>query len=72
MIVTTDKLLLDNQLLRIDGFAPCKVIVEDGIIYLEFLDRDRLRSRCRGDHLLKISLEELTLKIKELANHIGE
>lgn len=68
MIVSTDKLLIDKDLLRIDGFAPCKIIVEENVIYLEFLDRDRLRSRCRGDHLLKISLEDLALKIKELTH----
>lgn len=67
MKITPDKLMLDqDNFLRLDGSAGCKLIEMDGEVWLEFYDRDRLRSSCRGDHLLHIRLSDFITRIQEL------
>jgi hypothetical protein len=67
MITSPSKLILDeSNFLRLDGSACCRLIVEDGVIWLEFLDRDRLRSQCRGDQRLRIKLDDFKAQVEAL------
>lgn len=67
MISPPNKLIIDDaNFLRLDGSACCKVIVVDGVVYLEFFDRDRLRSSCRGDQYLRITLKDFAERIAQL------
>lgn len=67
MKVNPDKLILDQHaFLRLDGFPCCKLVEIEGEPYLEFFDRDRLRSSCRGDHFLRISLKDFKEQAERL------
>jgi hypothetical protein len=50
----------DTSLVRVDGIIVCKQVVKCGVVYLQFKDGDRLRSRCRGTAFIEIPLEALT------------
>lgn len=49
----------DDGLARIDGIVACRRIIRGGIIYIQFLDKDRLRSKCRGTEFVEIPLIKL-------------
>jgi hypothetical protein len=72
MKITLEKIVLDEaNFLRMDGSATCKIVIEDGQIWLEFYDRDRLRSQCRGDQYLKISLDDFVARVNELTKVVS-
>lgn len=67
MKITPDKLMLDKEgFLQLDGSKSCKLVQMDGEVWLEFYDRDRMRSSCRGDHLLHIRLSDFITRVQEL------
>lgn len=67
MKITPDKLVLNKDgSLRLDGSVCCRLLIQDGEVWLEFYDRDRLRSSCRGDHLVCIKLEDFITRIDAL------
>jgi hypothetical protein len=52
-----------DGLAKLDGIPMFRVIVRDGGIYLEFCDRDRLRSSCRGSRFVEIPLKSMVAVI---------
>ena len=53
-----------DGIVRVDGAAVFKRVELDGVIYLEFVDRDRMRSKCRGSKFIKIALTELVKQME--------
>lgn len=54
MIKTTD-----TGLIRIDGITVFRKVVREGIIYIEFCDNDRMRTKCRGTRFVEVPLSVL-------------
>ena len=54
-----------DGMVRINGAPVFKRVELDGVIYLEFVDRDRMRSSCRGSKFVKVSLTEIIEKLNE-------
>lgn len=54
-----------DGMVRIDG-APLFKRIEraDGVIILQFIDRDRMRSACRGSRFIEIPLTELVKQME--------
>ena len=57
----------DDGLMRVDGVPMFRRIERDGVVYLEFFDRDRLRAQCRGTRLVEVSLDTIVTMLK--GNH---
>ena len=69
MSLTVDKTKISfNEfgLVRVDGVAAFRKEVRDGVIYIEFIDHDRMRSQCRGTKFVEIPLDELIVRIREV------
>ena len=49
----------DNGLVRIDGITVFRKVVREGIIYIEFCDNDRMRTKCRGSRFVEVPLSVL-------------
>ena len=50
----TEVKIADDGLARLDGIPIFRKIERDGIIYVQFQDRDRMRSQCRGSNFVEI------------------
>ena len=70
MIATVNQIqVADDGLVRVDGVPMFRRIERDGVVYLEFFDRDRLRAQCRGTRLVEVSLDMLCDIIKKEHNN---
>lgn len=49
----------DTGLIRIDGITVFRKVVREGIIYIEFCDNDRMRTKCRGTRFVEVPLSVL-------------
>lgn len=54
-----------SGLIRVDGLILCKKVIRNGVTFLQFKDKDNLRSQCQGRTLIEISLVELTEVIEQ-------
>lgn len=46
--------IADDGLARLDGIPIFRKVERGGIIYVQFQDRDRMRSQCRGTNFVEI------------------
>ena len=53
----------DDNLVRIDGIGVFRRIQREGVLYLQFMDTDRYRAKCRGSKFVEIPLHILVEKI---------
>jgi hypothetical protein len=56
--------ITEDGLMKIDGVPMFRKIVRHGVIYIQFCDKDRMRSNCRGTRLVEIKLDILLLAIQ--------
>ena len=65
--ITRESVKIDPSggMIRIDGMNLCKKVIRNGVIYLQFKDRDAVRSNCRHACLIEISLDELVGMIEQ-------
>lgn len=54
----------EDGLTKVDGIPAFRRIVRDGRIYLQFRDRDSMRSSCRGSIYAEIPLDVLVELLK--------
>ena len=52
-----------DGLVRVDGITVFRKVERDGIIFIQFCDRDRMRAQCRGSKYVEIPLDVLIGKI---------
>ena len=45
-----------TSLVRVDNITVCKLVIRCGVPCLQFKDKDRLRSQCRGTEFIEIPL----------------
>lgn len=55
--------ITDDNLVRIDGIGVFRRIQREGVLYLQFMDTDRYRAKCRGSKFVEIPLHILVQKI---------
>jgi len=53
----------EDGLMKLDGVPMFRKVVRDGAIYVQFYDKDRMRSNCRGSRLVEIRLDLLVLSV---------
>lgn len=53
----------EDNLVRIDGIGVFRRIQRDGVLYLQFMDTDRYRAKCRGSKFVEIPLHILVAVI---------
>lgn len=53
----------DDNLVRIDGIGVFRRIERAGVLYLQFMDTDRYRAKCRGSKFVEIPLHILVAVI---------
>lgn len=56
--------ITEDNLVRIDGIGVFRRIRRDGVLYLQFMDTDRYRAKCRGSKFVEIPLHILVEKIE--------
>lgn len=63
---TTGKMvkISEDGMIRVDGITVFRRVERDGILYVQFKDYDRMRSKCRGTYLVEIPLNILVEMIK--------
>lgn len=49
-----------DDLVRVDGITICRRVVRDGVLYLQFYDRDKIRSNCRGSNCVEVPFSVLS------------
>lgn len=54
----------DEDVFRLDGLTIFRKVVRDGVIYLQFKDHDKMRSKCRGTYYMEIPLDILVEKLR--------
>ena len=54
-----------DGLVKIDGITSFRKISRDGVIYIQFCDHDRMRSKCRGTRFVEVPLDILFKKLEE-------
>ncbi len=54
----------ERGLVRIDQVPAFRVNTRDGVVYIEFIDRDRMRASCKGSRYVEIPLDVLYNKLK--------
>jgi len=59
----------EQGLIRVDGVAVFRVEVVNGVIFVEIIDRDKMRAQCRGAKFVQIPLDDLVARIKEVTNN---
>ena len=66
--ITRESVKIDPSggMIRIDGLILCKKVIRNGEIWLQFKDRDAVRSNCRHACLIEISLDELVGMIEKV------
>jgi hypothetical protein len=62
----TGKTILEDPdgLVRVDGITVFRKVERDGVMFIQFCDRDRMRAQCRGSKYVEIPLDVLIGKIK--------
>jgi hypothetical protein len=45
-----------TSIVRVDGITLCKRVVRDGVVWLQFKDKDRMRSDARGTPFVEVPL----------------
>lgn len=53
----------EDNLVRIDGIGVFRRILREGVLYLQFMDTDRYRAKCRGSKYVEIPLHILFEKL---------
>ena len=48
----------NTNIVRIDGYIVCKLIDREGILFLQFCDKDNLRNQCRGTKYIEMPLSQ--------------
>lgn len=61
----------EDGLMKIDGVPMFRKVIRDGVIFVQFFDKDRMRSSCRGTRLVEIRLDLLIQTIRNGDNHNG-
>lgn len=57
-----------DGLIRVDGITVFRKIVRGDIIFIQFCDHDRLRSKCRGSKFFEVPLNILLEKLETKAD----
>jgi len=52
-----------SGMVRVDGPPQFRRIVRGGRVWVQFADRDRMRSACRGTRLVEIPLDALAARL---------
>jgi hypothetical protein len=70
----TGKTILEDPdgLVRVDGITVFRKVERDGVMFIQFCDRDRMRAQCRGSKYVEIPLDVLIGKIKSAENKLIE
>lgn len=55
----------EDGLMKIDGVPMFRKVEHNNIVYLQFCDKDRMRSSCRGSRLVEIRLDLLIQAINK-------
>lgn len=55
--------ITEDNIVRIDGIGVFRCIQRDGVPYLQFMDTDRYRAKCRGSRFVAIPLHILVEKL---------
>jgi len=55
--------ITDDNLIRVAGIGVFRRIQREGVMYLQFMDTDRYRAKCRGSKFVEIPLHILVEKI---------
>jgi hypothetical protein len=65
--------IADDGLVKLDGITAFRRVLRDGVIMIQFYDRDRQRSTCRGTPFVEIPLVVLVamMEIQERADEPG-
>lgn len=53
----TVKIDPQTSLIRVDNVTVCKRVIRCGRVWLQFKDKDRLRSQCRGTEFIEVPLD---------------
>lgn len=53
-----------DGLVKLDGVAIFRKVNRDGILYLQFIDHDRMRIQCRGSKYVEIPVAVLVDKVE--------
>lgn len=61
----------DDNLVRIDGIGVFRRIQREGVLYLQFMDTDRYRAKCRGSKFVEIPLQILIEKLNPMKENIN-
>ena len=66
--ITRESVKIDPSggMIRIDGMNLCKKVIRNGVIYLQFKDRDAVRSNCRKTCYIEISLIDFVGQIEDV------
>ncbi len=48
-----------DGLYRLDGLVMFRRVDRDGVVYLQFVDRDRMRNNCRGTQFVEVPFSVL-------------
>ena len=62
----------DDNLVRIDGIGVFRRIQREGVLYLQFMDTDRYRAKCRGSKFVEIPLHILIAVINPVQEMKGK
>ena len=57
--------ITDDGLMKLDGVPMFRKVVHNNAIYIQCMDKDRMRSSCRGTRLVEIRLDLLILAIRQ-------
>lgn len=53
----------DEGLVRVSGAVMFRRVVRDGELWLQFYDRDRMRSQARGSRLIEVEFDALMARL---------
>lgn len=60
--------ITEDNLVRIDGIGVFRRVQREGVLYLQFIDTDRYRAKCRGSKFVEIPLDILIAIINPIQN----
>lgn len=61
----------EDNLVRVDGIGVFRRIQREGVLYLQFMDTDRYRAKCRGSKFVEIPLHILVAMINPVQETKG-
>jgi hypothetical protein len=64
--------ITEDNLVRVDGIGVFRSVRRAGVLYLQFMDTDRYRARCRGSRFVEIPLHILVEKINQMSGRGDE